>query len=277
MSKHTETPLGHCLGCVPVRTGVLAFACFILFLSLCAVAGIVTEDTRVLVGGYTYWSNNTVDILGCVGVIVSLMGIIGVNDNHSRWVRWFTNFALLRVIARVFILWADWNELQGCEKFGISSLSAHYNAAMETVVLQGRCMTIRPAYLAISVADILISLHGVWNAYYWCFMVDHSPMYHISIDDTKPLRIYTGYSTVGHPEVPPRDAQMPDNIQEKFAPQGNDNSNWEATGMLGNNNNNFGYANMAAYPMGPTTMHPGYGPPQYPGQYGAVQQPILPY
>jgi len=282
MSKHQETPLGHCLGCVPVRTGVLAFACFLLFLSLCAVAGIVTEDTRILVGGYNYWTNIAVDILGCLGVIICLMGIVGVNDNHTRWVRWFTNFALLRVIARVFILWGDIETLNGCETFGISSLSGHYNSAMQTVVLQGSCLTTRPAYWAISVADILISLHGVWNAYYWCNLVDHCPMYHIAIDDTKPLRIYTGYSTVGHPEVPPRDAPQ-EYAQEKFFPQGDDNNYASMAG----NDGNYGYASMTAHPMG-APMQPGYGQygqpmgqpmsPGFPGSsYGAVQQPQLPY
>lgn len=265
MSKHQETPLGHCLGCVPVRTGVLAFACFLLLLSVCAVLGIVTEDTRVLVGGYTYWSNITVDVLGCLGIVICSMGIIGVNDNHTRWVRWFANFALLRVIARLFVLWADWNTLNTCEKFGISSLSAHYNAAMETVVLQGRCPTTRPLYLVISVVDILVSLHGLYNAYFWCYIVEHGPMYHISIDDTKPLRIYTGYSTVGHPEAPPKEA-VP-------TAQGPDN--------------NY-YPNMAAHPMAPNMqpMYPGYlAQPQHPGyggvQNGGVQQPggiaSLPY
>jgi len=236
--------LGHCLGCVPVRTGVLAFASFLLFLSVCAVAGLVTEDTRVLVGGYTYWSNITVDILGSLGVIFCLMGVVGVTDNHSSWVRWFVNFAVIRVIARFFVLWADYDTLLGCEKFGISSLSAHYNAAMETVVLQGHCATTRPTYLVISIVDIVVSLYGIWNTYYWCYVVEHGPMYHIAIDDTKPLRIYTGYSTVGHPEAPPMNVIPP--------PQGDN------------------YASLAQT-MAPSAK--GYSsPPSHVG-YGGVQQP----
>lgn len=241
MSKHAETPLGNCLGCVPVRTGVLAFASFLFFLSLCAVVGLVTEDTRVLVGGYTYWTNITVDILGVLGVVMCLMGIIGVNDNHTRWVRWFANFAALRVVLRCFVLYFDYDTLLGCEKFGISSLSAHYNAAMETVVLQGRCPTTRPLYLVISIVDILVSLHGLWNTYYWCWILEHAPMYHIAIDDTKPLRIYTGYSAIGHPEAPPM-----------LNPEGDDNN----------------VKSMTAHPMPAQPMHPGYGA----AQWGQQQQ-----
>lgn len=182
---------------------MLAFACFILFLSFCAVAGLVTEDTRILVGGYTYWSNVTVDIFGCLGVVFGLMCLVGVTDNHTRWVNWFANFASIRLLALFFVFWADFNELRGCEKFGLSSMTSHYNPAMEMVVLQGRCPATRSYYVLITVLDILVSVYGLWNTYYWCYVVDNSPMYHISIDDTKPLRIYTGYSTVGHPEAPP--------------------------------------------------------------------------
>jgi len=253
MSKHTETPLGHCLGCVPVRTGVLAFACFLLFLSVCAAVGIVTEDTRVLVGGYTYWSNYAVDIFGCLGVVLCAMGITGVNDNHTRWVRWFANFALLRLFVRVWVLWVDYSELQTCEKFGISSLSSHYNAAMETVVLQSRCATTRPTYLAISILDILVSLHGLWNAYYWCFVLDTGPMYHIAIDDTKPLRIYTGYSNLGHPEAPPR---------TDFAPAQGNNNDYVPTASLVQNNYQ-GYVPTASLVQ---NDYQGYG------GYGGVQQ-----
>lgn len=203
MSKHHETPIGHCLGCVPIRTGVLAFSCFVLFLSFCAVAGLVTEDARILVGGYTYWSGNIVDIFGCLGVVFGLMSLVGVTDNHSQWVRLFAHFATVRTIVRLFVMLADYEVLQSCEKFGISSMSSHYNPAMETVVLSGRCNPTRPLYLFISIMDILISMYGVWNTYSWCYILDNGPMYHISIDDTKPLRIYTGFSTVGHPEAPP--------------------------------------------------------------------------
>jgi len=228
MSKHQETPLGHCLGCVPVRTGVLAFSCLLLFLSFCAVAGLVTEDTRMLVGGYTYWSNIWVDILGCLGVVFSLMCLVGVTDNHSRWVRLFAHFASFRIVAYLFIVWSDFRVLETCEKFGLSSMTDHYNPAMEMVVLQGRCPSTRTYYTMISILDIAISLYGVWNTYYWCHIVDTSPMYHISLDDSKPLRIYTGYSTVGHPEAPPIVTVVPPTMQgadEKmgFGPGGHPN------------------------------------------------------
>lgn len=204
MSKHHETPIGHCLGCVPVRTGVAAFSWFILFLSVCAVLGLVTEDTRILVGGYSApWSKWFTDVCGVLGIVFSLMGLIGLSDNHPYWVRLFAYYATFRVVLRIYSVWADYGIIHDCETFGLSSVTSQYNAAMETVVLHGRCSTTRLYYAIISALDIFFSLYGIWNTFFWCRIVETSPMYHIALDDTKPLRIYTGYSTVGHPEAPP--------------------------------------------------------------------------
>lgn len=200
-----------------MRTGVLAFSSFLLFLSFCAVAGLVTEDTRILVGGYSLCSNWIVDVLGCFGVVFSLMGIVGVFDNHTCWVRWFANFAAVRLVLRVYILWSDFGMLEGCEKFGMSSVTSTYNAAMQMVTLHGHCSSTRTYYLTWSLLDIFFSLYGLWNAYHWCYKLDNGPLYHISIDDSKPLRIYTGYSTVGHPEAPPIVVVPPNSPGPTFA------------------------------------------------------------
>lgn len=182
---------------------MLAFSCFLLFLSLCAVAGLVTEDTRILVGGYAPWSNWFTNVFGCLGVVFSLMSLVGVSDNHQQWVKYFAYFALIRVFVRIFVFWSDYEMLSGCEKFGLSSVTSRYNPAMEMVVLHGRCDQTRLYYDIISTVDILISLYGVWNTFFWCSIMESGPRYHISLDDSKPLRIYTGYSTIGHPEAPP--------------------------------------------------------------------------
>mmetsp|Transcript_105748 Transcript_105748/g.166943 ORF Transcript_105748/g.166943 Transcript_105748/m.166943 type:complete len:260 (-) Transcript_105748:50-829(-) len=215
MSKHHELPLGHCCGCLPIRTGVLVYSIFILFLSFCAVAGIVSEDTRVLVGGYTQWTHTAVDILGCLGVVFSLLSIVGLHDNHPRWVKFFLYYAILRVIARFFIFWSDVNMLDTCETLGLTSVNGYYNPAMEAVKLTNRCHSTTYIYWFVSLFDILVSLYAIYMAWTWCSYVENTPMYHISIDDSKPLRIYTGYSTVGHPErtvetnvVPPTAAPL---------------------------------------------------------------------
>lgn len=202
MTKHHEQPMGHCLGCIPIRTGVILYSSFVLLLSVCAVASLVTEDTRFLVGGYTYWSGVAVNILGCFGLAFALMSLIGLDDNHSSWVRCFAHYALVRVLLRCWIFWVDYAALRGCEKMGLSSMNGPYNPAMTTVYLDNRCHSARYFNFVWSFVDIFLSMYGVWNTYSWCYAAEHGPMYHITLDDSKPLRFYTGYSTVGHPDPP---------------------------------------------------------------------------
>lgn len=247
---HNEGPFGLCCcGCLHIRSGVIAFMYFVIFLSVCAVFALVSEDTRILVGGYTSCGNWIVNLLGCIGVVLGLMGRIGMSDNNTRWVRWFSNFATIRVILRIYIFWTDFSQLRNCESFGMSSVTSHYNPAMEVVVLGGHCPSTRIVYPLWSVLDILISLYGVWSTNYWCWAVEHGPMYHIALDDSKPLRIYTGYSTVGHPDAPPTvNVVPPTSPGPQFADP------------------NYGYSqgNLA-----PPQYSQGYG---Y-GGYGGVQQP----
>merc|ERR1719316_1734185 len=110
---------------------------------------------------------------------------------------------MIRVVLRIYVLYADFEQLTKCEQFALSSVTSRYNAAMEVAVLTGSCPNTRVFYPFFSMVDIVFSLYGIWTTRYLMWVLDHGPMYHISIDDTKPLRIYTGYSTVGHPEAPP--------------------------------------------------------------------------
>merc|ERR1719181_979873 len=80
---------------------------------------------------------------------------------------------------------------------------------MERVVMTGNCPNTRVFYPFFSMIDILFSLYAIWTARYMIWIMDNGPTYHISIDDTKPLRIYTGFSTVGHPDPPPSVSVVP--------------------------------------------------------------------
>lgn len=199
--KHHEKPMGQCCGCIPLRACVIAYTSLILFFSICAVLTFITEDPRILVGGYSYWANIAVEVFGVFGVVLSLLALVGLQEQSSRWVRLFANYALVRIIARLCIFLSDVFTLRDCEHMGLSSMHGHYNAAMNMVVLGGRCSSARFFNYFISSLDILISLYGVWTTYWWCYIVEEGPVYHITLDDTKAHSIHTGYSNVGHPEA----------------------------------------------------------------------------
>lgn len=191
--------MGLCCGCLPMRLGVLLYAGFVLGMSFSAVATIVTEDTRVLVGGYSASTGFVVRAGGIFGMVFSLGALLGVTDNASSWVRIFAHFALLARFPLVLTVAAcDMVTLQGCEHLSFSGgpaqLNGGYrNVALETVALSRSCEEIRVLNLVARLLDGVISAYGVYMTYHWCNLIDHSPRYQISLDETRPLRIYTGF------------------------------------------------------------------------------------
>lgn len=245
--KHHEKPMGQCCSCIPLRLCVIAYTSLILFLSICAVLTFITEDPRILVGGYSYWANITVEVFGVFGVVLSLLSLVGLQEHNSRWVRYFAHYALVRIIARFCIFLSDFFTLQNCEHMGFSSMSGHYNAAVNMVVLGGRCPMARFFNYFISISDILISLYGVWTTYWWCYVVEEGPVYHITLDDTKAVSIHTGYSTIGHPEASGTAPLAPPTVKSAGAGYGT--------------NAQYGHrlaSQFSAYPAAPQTLPPSY-------------------
>jgi hypothetical protein len=186
-----------------------------------------------------------------VGIFACIAGTVGINDNNTKWVRIFAWFVIIRTFFRVLIFWWDFNELRDCEKFALSSVTqGQYNVAMEVVVLKNSCGDHRVFYPIISALDVGLSLYGVSNALFWAWAQEHGPMYAISLDESKALRIYTGYSSVGHPDAPPT-------VQDVGAEY---------------QSGSYGYNPGDGY-------NPGYNPGAMPqsGYYGAPGRAQLPY
>ena len=60
---HDEKPFGGCCcGLVPLRRGVLLFAVFVSALAFLMVLGVLTDDYRVLVGGYVWFTRHVVGL-----------------------------------------------------------------------------------------------------------------------------------------------------------------------------------------------------------------------
>lgn len=209
MSKSHEHYVGHSCGCVPVRYTVTLYAVLMLILSLAASLSLVTEDTRALVGGYSLSLRYLVSIVGAIGAFFSVAAIIGIHDNSATWVRPFLYFVLARMVVVVIFFIIDWRELQGCESFSLSGGKftsidgSRYNPAIETVALGDRCGSARSHYITWTAVDLVVCLYGLYTTFWWCHMVDTAPSYQISLDETRPLRIYTGYANSGYPVSPP--------------------------------------------------------------------------
>lgn len=192
--------MGTCCGCLALRTGVALFASLVLCQSLGALATLVTEDVRELVGGYGFLSNLAILALGLLGVSFSLVGVVGCSDNTSGWVRAFAHFVVcIKLPVGLVITITDLTVMQSCERlsaFGgaYTSLSGnYYNVALESAALAGNCGFSRRVYAVVSLISLIVCLYGARATYLWCDLVDHDPRYQIALDEARPLRIYTGY------------------------------------------------------------------------------------
>lgn len=175
-----------------------------LTLSLMAVASMVTEDYRLFVGGFTHGTGIVVTTMGALGVVFSFCALIGVYDNSSGWVRAFSRFAFLRALVVGIVLTLDLTALKQCDEYAaggskFSSLSAHYNTALETVALSGACASAQSLYLTLAIVNIILSLIGAYNTTRWCQIMDNWPAYMITLDDK--LSAYQGYSSLGRPAI----------------------------------------------------------------------------
>mmetsp|Transcript_99988 Transcript_99988/g.214202 ORF Transcript_99988/g.214202 Transcript_99988/m.214202 type:complete len:228 (-) Transcript_99988:18-701(-) len=208
MWKSRDARLGSACCCVPLGLAVSLYAALVLIFSLCAFVVIATEEARPLVGGYALAVRTASTLLGGLGAVCSLGAFVGLHDNTSYWVRRFAHFALLRILARGIILGLDWQALRGCERLSMSgdkftSMSGRYNLALEEVALSNMCSQVRVLYMVATLADLVVSMYGVHVAYRWCEAVDSPLAYPIALEESRPLRVYTGYADLGYPAAPP--------------------------------------------------------------------------
>eukprot|EP00928_Gymnodinium_smaydae_P061140 TRINITY_DN45297_c0_g1_i1.p1 TRINITY_DN45297_c0_g1~~TRINITY_DN45297_c0_g1_i1.p1 ORF type:complete len:197 (-),score=18.94 TRINITY_DN45297_c0_g1_i1:86-676(-) len=182
-----ERNLGYCCNCLPLKFGVVLCAALIGMTSLIALISSVTEDARILVGGYNRMTNFVVTFMGAFGVVLSLGCLIGVNENNASWIRPFAYFAILRALVVATSLLVDLSMFADCEEYEIggSRFAADtYNVPLLTVAASGTCKSTRSKYLYLSLVSIAVSLTGAYNASRWADVIDYCTGYTISLDPT---------------------------------------------------------------------------------------------
>lgn len=187
------------------------YVVYVLVLSILGICVLASENPRVLVGGYSLGVNWLIPIVGAAGLFVSLAALTGIHDNTTTLVWIFTHFATFRIAIEILVLIIDWTfALSMCEQLTIdgsvfTSVTGHFNMALEVTALSGACQRTKQWYMILSIIDIVISTYGVYEARQWCRHIDATPSYKIQLDETRPLPIYTGYTSIGAPdeEEPP--------------------------------------------------------------------------
>lgn len=205
-SKFSEQQLGNCCNCVPIRTGVLIYAVLMLLDSLLSLGSFVSDDTRLLVGGYTYHTRVIVGFLGFLGIFISLLGILGSHDNSSVLLRYFYYFTIVRIVVVLCVVCVDFDVLWRCEKWG-AGVARHYNAMdvrsdeynpiMDYVAQTGVCQETRLWYFLLGALDLILSSYYTWITRWYVSVIETCPAYLICLNHAKPPEFYSGYANLG--------------------------------------------------------------------------------
>jgi hypothetical protein len=215
-SKFSEQLLGNCCGCVPIRAGVLIYAVLLLIDSLLSLSSFVSDDIRILVGGYTYHTRVIVGLLGFVGVFICLLGILGANDNSATLLRMFYNFTVVRIVVVLCIVCIDFNLLWSCEtwrpgvaghyrvtkpEYRYSERGSHdfneYNPLMDYVAHTGQCQETRLWYFVFGAFDLILSVYwSIFVTRWYVNVIETCPSYLISLNHAKSPEFYTGYANL---------------------------------------------------------------------------------
>lgn len=101
------------------------------------------------------------------------------------------------------VLMMDLSSLEGCEKLGLggsafSSVRGDFNVALESVAFAGRCKEVRRDHFFIAMVDICLTFFAAYSTSRFSAALDKTPSYHISLGESRPLRINTGYADMGY-------------------------------------------------------------------------------
>merc|ERR1719235_3030183 len=172
------------------------------------MVGPVSEDTRILVGGYGPTERLAVGCLGAVTLVASACCLLGISDNHSSWIRNFGYISMFRIVAIICLFVLDWRLLGGCTRLGpqgdqFTSISdGEFNVALGMVAANGRCEWTRTMYSALVVMNLIISTFGTLHVFHFCSLVDTCPTYQIAISEAVPISIYTGFANYTYNDLP---------------------------------------------------------------------------
>lgn len=219
MWKNSESPLGVGCCCLPLRVAVFLFMLYALVLSAAAALSYITEDTRILVGGYNYYAHYVVFAFGLVGTVICVAGLIGLRENRRNFVRCFVAYFFVRLIFIPCILAVDASTLSACATYStsgttISSTTGMFNRAIASVAFRDSCVETEFFHYAWSALDIIISLWGVITCYRWVRIQDSGCSYSIVLSAPHTFKYYGGAAS-SQSESDYSDGMLPPQFQQQ--------------------------------------------------------------
>lgn len=155
--------------CIPLRLGVLFFATFTACTSLFYIIDWeYSQDLfRHFAGGYSLATRVLLGAVEITGLLFGLLGVMGAWYAKRRYVVLFNVWQAFRVVAWIFMYYADIPVVAKCEEWVHSvrgMTEAHgWNPIMYKVALAGECSHERTHFFVFSSVTFVLFLYVAWG------------------------------------------------------------------------------------------------------------------
>lgn len=160
ISTHQEESFGSVFGCIHLRRAVLIFTCLEFLWSLIAVFGMITDDCRIIVQGYTVHSKLFASVMGMICVILCyLYGVLGVYDASPDRLRTFLYGMMIKIFFMSGLFGHDIVILRTCKDIGIQ------NPILQRINAENDCQKHYDGYIVAFSFHMVFLLFGMWHTY----------------------------------------------------------------------------------------------------------------
>lgn len=188
-TNYSEQMFGTAFWCFPLRVGCYLLCVLCSLDCLYALYGLVSEDTRLLVGGFSEPGRVVGGALGFVGLFCAFYGVLGLHENSPLWVRNFWYYMIAHAVCIFGLYISDIYLLKDCEdtKKMLSDPSSH---AVQAISMAHECGSAQTRYTLYFLIDLLLSTYGIALLGRFIGITESSPTYLIHLDETRPLITY---------------------------------------------------------------------------------------
>eukprot|EP00927_Polykrikos_kofoidii_P066593 TRINITY_DN62164_c0_g1_i1.p1 TRINITY_DN62164_c0_g1~~TRINITY_DN62164_c0_g1_i1.p1 ORF type:complete len:335 (-),score=60.07 TRINITY_DN62164_c0_g1_i1:98-985(-) len=166
---------GTCCFILPLKLGVALIAMFTLATGLMSIIGIMINDIRFQPNGYNPMLYYLPSVVSSFGLYFGFVGLLGVYDDKLSWVRYYTNFLFVKILASVAAMVFDFMSLRQCEDWlKDPSHTEESTPQMNVFAKLGICQWARYSYVVGCSIDLALNSYFTYVcfAYYKHLMLN---------------------------------------------------------------------------------------------------------
>eukprot|EP00421_Protoceratium_reticulatum_P041311 CAMPEP_0168456050 /NCGR_PEP_ID=MMETSP0228-20121227/51082_1 /TAXON_ID=133427 /ORGANISM="Protoceratium reticulatum, Strain CCCM 535 (=CCMP 1889)" /LENGTH=210 /DNA_ID=CAMNT_0008470947 /DNA_START=44 /DNA_END=672 /DNA_ORIENTATION=- len=163
--------------CIPLRLSVSLIASSHFAYAFVYIVVLSTKDIRFQSGGYSPYTSRLQAMLGSTGVLFGALGLVGVNDGRTAWVRAFARFLDAKLLVMVIVYLFDTLALFRCDTWWTTPQNRDRSPAMFIISVEGACPMARLCYTVGFAIDLACLCYGAWVTHHFCKTLMPSTMH----------------------------------------------------------------------------------------------------